>query len=151
MTARGDVVPAAEVLLVLVEDGGWMTAGAERAAATVAGKWRRTAPTLGVVFLKGLDVGEQFFLRCPAAEVEAQHLVGASGRLAACPQADQQAGDDAQVQLDGDPVGAGREQMATTQNAFEPAEEQFRLPAIAVSQGDPFGVQVEATAGQQQD
>lgn len=116
---------------------GW-TAGAERAAATVAGKWRRTAPTLRVVFLKGLDVGEQFFLRCPAAEVEAHHLVGASGRLAACPQADQQAGDDAQVQLDGDPVGAGREQMATTQNAFEPAEEQFRLPTIMPPKRDAY-------------
>src|SRR5438445_10578112 len=106
-------------------DGRWRGARSNDRGGKVPSSY---GPTLRVVFLKGLDVGEQFFLRCPAAEVEAQHLVGASGRLAACPQADQQAGDDAQVQLDGDPVDAGREQMATTQNTFEPAEEQFHRP-----------------------
>ena len=59
---------------------------------------------LGVVFLQFGDVGQQFLFAGQAAEVEADHLVGPQRRLAARPEADQQAGDDRAVGLNLDAV-----------------------------------------------
>ena len=93
------------------------------------------------------DVLQQFVGRRQAAEVELQHFPGSLGRLLAGPQADEQAGDDAQVDLDGDAVLAGGQQMLATEDALEPAEEQLDGPAVAVAQSNQFGVEVEAIAG----
>ena len=52
-------------------------------------------------------MGDEFFGGRPTREVEAQHLEGTFGWLLARPQADQQAGDDAEVDLNGNAVLAG--------------------------------------------
>ena len=83
-------------------------------------------------------MGEQFLFTGPAAEVEAQHLVGALGRFLARPQADEQAGDQRQVHLDFHPVGRGAQQVPAAQDAFEPAKKQFRLPAIMPPKRDAY-------------
>ena len=49
----------------------------------------------------------------PAREVEADHLEGPLGGLAACVQHDQQAGDDAAVHLDLYAIWLGRQEMPT--------------------------------------
>ena len=68
----------------------------------------------GVVALQLLNVFLQFLLAGQAREVEREHFQGPLGRLLACPQADQQAGDEAYVQLNRDAVAAGRQQRAAT-------------------------------------
>src|ERR1019366_4007456 len=105
----------------------------------------------GVVFLQLLNVLLQFLFAGQAREVELEHFQGPLGRLLARPQADQQAGDYAHVQRNRDAVAAGRQQMAATQNALEPAKKEFHGPAEAISQSYQFRVQVQAVSGQQQD
>jgi hypothetical protein len=75
-------------------------------------------------------VGQQFSFARPALEVQAQHLEGALARFVAGPLDDQQTGDQSQVDLNGDAIVAGREQMLAAEDALEPAKEEFRLPAI---------------------
>src|SRR5271157_165722 len=97
------------------------------------GAQQRTAQTTGakqsrarsLVVFQFLDVGLQFLPSGPAAEVELKHLQGPLGRLLACPKADQQAGDDSQVDLDLHAVLVGCQQMAAAQNALEPAKKEF--------------------------
>ncbi len=62
----------------------------------------------GIVSLQLVDVLLQFLFTGEAREVELEHLQGPFCRLLARPQADEQAGDDAQIQLDRDAVGARR-------------------------------------------
>ena len=81
-------------------------------------------------------------------KVELQHLPGSLGRLAPCPQDDEQAGDQGRVDLQGDAVLRCRQELLTTQNAFQPAEKQFHRPAITISQSDQFGRQVEPVGEQ---
>ena len=69
-----------------------------------------------------VDMLLQFFFAGQAREVELKHFQRPLGRLFAGPQANQQAGDDAEVQLNRDAVGAGGQQMATAENALEPAK-----------------------------
>ena len=73
---------------------------------------------------------QQFRFAGPAREVVAQHLERSFARLVASPQCHQQTGDQGQVDLDRHAILTGGQQMLTAQNAFEPAEEKFRLPAI---------------------
>jgi hypothetical protein len=105
----------------------------------------------GALVFESVDVRLQFLGRGQAAEVELQHLPGPLGRLLAGPQTDEQAGDDAQVDLDGDAVAAGGQEMLATEDALEPTEEQLDGPAVAITQSDQFGVEVEAIGGQEQD
>jgi hypothetical protein len=97
-----------------------------------------------------VDVLLQLLFAGHAREEKVQHFQGSLGRLLAGPQADEQAGDDAQVQLDRDAVLAGGEQVATTQDALEPTKEQFHRPAVAVTQGHVFRVQIQTVRGQEQ-
>ena len=57
-----------------------------------------------VLVFQFVEVRQQFRLRGQAAEVKANHLVGAERWLAPGPQADQQAGDDRAVRLNLDAV-----------------------------------------------
>jgi hypothetical protein len=59
-------------------------------------------------------VGHEFCFGRPTNEVQAQHLEGTFRGLSACPQADQQAGNDAEIDLDGYAVGVGGKEIATT-------------------------------------
>ena len=65
----------------------------------------------------------------PAREVEADHLEGPLGGLAACVQHDQQAGDDAKRHLDLDALWLGRQEMATAQQLLEHPEECLNHPS----------------------
>ena len=40
--------------------------------------------------------------------------------------------------------------MFATQDALEPAEEKFHLPAVTISQGNQFGVKLKAIGGQEE-
>ena len=94
-------------------------------------------------------MSHQFLFGGPALEVELDHFQGPDGGLPPRPEADEQTGNDGQVDLDGDAVLAVGQQMTATQDAFEPAEKEFHAPAITVAQGDQPGGQVEA-AGRQE-
>lgn len=96
-------------------------------------------------------MGLQFRFAGPALEVELNHLQGAHRWLAANPQTDQQAGDDRHIDLDSDARVTVRQQVPATQDAFEPAEEEFHAPAITVGQSHQLGSEVEAAGRQQQD
>ena len=95
-------------------------------------------------------MGEQFLLTGQAAEVVADHLVGAEGRLATGPQGDEQAGDDAQIGLDRYSVFAMTQQVPTAQHMLEEPEERFDGPAMFVDQGDDFGGDVQQVRGDEQ-
>ena len=75
--------------------------------------------------LEFCEVGEQLlFIRKPD-EVKAHHLVRAQRRLAACPEAQEHAGDDRTVGLDLDAVLAVAEQVTAAQDVLEEAEKQL--------------------------
>jgi hypothetical protein len=131
----------------------WVARAERRAAAsTPRGESVKKLPTdnsgrlVGRLGFKPADVLQQFFDRGQAAEVELQHLPGSLGRFLASPKADEQAGDDGQVDLDGDAVLAGGQQVLTTQDALEPTEEQFNWVQL-VAQHDftlpPPGLEVD--------
>lgn len=86
-----------------------------------------------------LNMREQFLLAGQAAEVVTDHLAGAQCWFATGPQRDQQAGDDAQVCLNGDAVFAVAQQVATAQYMFEESEECLDSPAMLVDQRDDLG------------
>ena len=96
-------------------------------------------------------MSHQFVFRGPAREVELNHLQGAKGWFPADPETDEQTGDDGQVDLDRDAVVAVGQQMTATQDALEPAKEEFHGPAKTVAQGHQLGGEVETTGRQQQD
>ncbi|MGH7484222.1 MAG: hypothetical protein ACREMY_01290, partial [bacterium] len=62
--------------------------------------------------------------------VVADHLIGSERRLAACPQADQQAGDDGAVGLNLDAIFAVAQQLPASQNVLEESEENLSVPII---------------------
>ena len=79
-----------------------------------------------------------FFGGSPTVEVMAEHFVGSFVRFYADPEADEQRGDDRQVDLQFD---AGRflaQQVSAPQDALQPAEEQFDLPTMSIGDGDQF-------------
>lgn len=84
----------------------------------------------------------------PTDEVELNRLQRSFAGFAAGVQSDQQAGDQSDVQLDGDAVLTVGDQMAAAENAFEPAEEQFHRPAKTIGQRHEVGVEVEAIGEQ---
>ena len=84
----------------------------------------------GVLFFQLLEMPLQFLEGRPTAEVMAEHLEGAFTRLAARGSCEEHAGDQGAVDLDGDAVEVVAEQMAAAEHALEPAEVEFRLPAI---------------------
>ncbi len=82
---------------------------------------------LGGHFFK---MGEQFVFAGPIHEIELNHFPSSFVGFTAGPQYDQQAGDQCGIGLQGDAVGVLEQQVPTAENAFEPAKEEFRLPAI---------------------
>src|SRR5208337_1917271 len=86
-----------------------------------------------VVLFQLLDVGLQFLPASQATKVELNHLQSPLRWLFSCPEADQQAGDDPQVDLDLNPIHVVGEQMTAAQDAFEPAEKQLHRPSIFVA------------------
>ena len=96
-------------------------------------------------------MSQQFLFRGPVHEVELNHLQGANGWLPPYPETDEQTGDDGQVDLDRNAVLAVGQQMTATQDALEPAKEEFHRPAKTVAQGHQLGGQIEATGRQQKD
>jgi hypothetical protein len=85
-----------------------------------------------------MEMSRQFLKSGPAGEVELNHLQSAFGWLASDPDADQEARDDGQIDLDGDTILAIGEQMPATEDALEPAEKQFRLPTIMPPKSDAY-------------
>ena len=77
-------------------------------------------------------MSHQFVFGGPADEVELDHLQRAAGWLPPRPETDKQAGDDGQVDLNGDAVAAVGEQVPATEDAFEPTEKEFHAPAEAI-------------------
>jgi len=81
------------------------------------------SPARSVDWRKAGDVGGEFGVADPAQEVEADHLVGALGGLAARPQHDQKRCDERTVDDDGHGVAVQRQRMIGLQYFLEPAEE----------------------------
>src|SRR5271157_4951283 len=103
-----------------------------------------------VVLFQLLDVGLQFLPASQATKVELNHLQSPLRWLFSCPEADQQAGDDPQVDLDLNPIHVVGEQMTAAQDAFEPAEKQLHRPSIFVAQGHQVRRQVQEIRDQDQ-
>ena len=72
---------------------------------------------------KLLEMSHQFVFGSPAGEVELKHLQGANGWFPPHPETDEETGYDGQVDLNRDTVLAVGQQMTTTEDALEPAEE----------------------------
>ena len=83
----------------------------------------------------------------PAGEVEAEHFEQTFGRFSFGPEADEQGGDDRHVNLDGDAGAAVAEDLAAAEDALEPAETEFDLPALVVRDGDKFDSPVQVVGG----
>ena len=106
-------------------------------------------PTYAIVFgsflarrcweLQAINMRKHFGRTGPATEIEAEQLIGAFGRGPAHPQTDEQAGNQRHVDLQLHPILTLTEQMATAQDTFEPAEEEFHRPAIPVGQRNQVG------------
>ena len=75
----------------------------------------------------------------PLLQVQAEHLEGPQGRLAAGPEVDQQAGDDCTVGLDLDAYRVRAQEVATSQDVLEEAEEEFDRPPMLRDIGNDFG------------
>src|SRR5262245_45324510 len=81
-----------------------------------------------VACLQSVQVPLQFRFGGPSRQIKLEHLESSFVRLSASPQSDQQARYQRHVDLDRNPVVASRKQMATAQDAFEPAEKQLSFP-----------------------
>src|SRR5437899_238207 len=99
-----------------------MGSGQRAASTTMPRRSRCPTSFLTIRVGKTRKVNKQFLLRRPTTEVELQHFVRSLRRFLACPHADEQTGQHAQVDLDRQAVLAVGQQMPTAQNAFEPAE-----------------------------
>ena len=75
-----------------------------------------------VLSFQFIQVTHQFVFAGPADEVETDHLVGAERRLAAGPQADQQAGDDGTIGLNLNAVLLAAQQTPAAEDVFEESE-----------------------------
>jgi prepilin-type N-terminal cleavage/methylation domain-containing protein len=104
-----------------------------------------------IVILQLLDVGLQFLPGRQASEVELNHLQRPLRWLLPCPEADQQARDDSQVNLDLNPIFVVGEQMTAAQDAFEPAKKEFHGPSVLVAQRHQLRRQVQKIRDQDQD
>ena len=64
----------------------------------------------------------------------------------------EQGGDEGEINFNSDAAGGLCQPMPTTQNAFNPAEEQFDPPTLAIKSGDQFGSHgVRLLVGHQQE
>src|SRR5271165_346223 len=97
---------------------------------------------------QSLQVSLHLLLGGPTKQVILQHLVRPLGWLPTGPQGNQEAGNQRHVGLDRHAIGAGRQQVAAAQDAFEPAEEKFHRPAVLVRQGHQVRIQVQLVGNQ---
>ena len=92
----------------------------------------------------------QFVQAGPADQIELEHLPSPLSGVESRPDDDEQAGDERDIALDGDAVSILGQEVLAAQDAFEPAEEEFDGPAIAICQGDQRGGHLEAIREQPQ-
>jgi len=78
--------------------------------------------------MQPFEMGDQLRLTGPPAEVETEHLIGAFGRRAPDPQADQQAGDQGHIDLHPHTIGRLTQQVSAAQYTFDPPEKQLSVP-----------------------
>src|SRR3954471_11930084 len=93
--------------------------------------------------MQPVEMGDQLRLTGPPAEVETEHLIGAFGRRAPDPQADQQTGDQGHIDLHPHAIGCLTQQVSAAQHTFDPPEKQLYSPPIPVRQCDELGVEVQ--------
>ena len=93
--------------------------------------------------MQPFEMGDQLRLTGPTAQVETEHLIGAFGRRAPDPQADQQAGDQGHIDLHPHPIGRLTQQVSAAQHTFDPPKKQLHSPSIPLRQCDEFGVEVQ--------
>lgn len=103
----------------------WLRPEARRAAGFHAGS--------GGFFLWSQNLC-QFFQAHPAHPVKLQCLPLAFGGLASGPQDQQDRGDERAVNLDRHARRGFGQPVAATQDALDPFEEQFDLPAVTIDQ-----------------
>jgi len=89
------------------------------------------------------NMGKHLSHSSPAAEIEAEQLVGAFRRGAPHPPTDEQTGNQGHRDLQVHPIFTVTEQMATPQETFNPAEEQVHGPPITIREGKEVRVQVQ--------
>ncbi len=75
----------------------------------------------------------------PALHMEAEHFIGSFVGFTSSPQGDEETGDKGAIKLDRQSVLRQRQEVLTFQYTFEPAEEKFDLPPIAIDEGNKFG------------
>src|SRR5271165_6603046 len=97
---------------------------------------------------QSLQVSLHLLLGGPTKQVILQHFVRPLGWLPTGPQGNQEAGNQRHVGLDRHAIGAGRQQVAAAQDAFEPAEEKFHRPAVLVRQRHQIRIQVQLVGNQ---
>src|SRR6266446_4371387 len=68
--------------------------------------------------MQPFEMGDQLRLTGPPAEVETEHLIGAFGRRAPDPQADQQAGNQGHIDLHPHTIGRLTQQVSAAQHTF---------------------------------
>ena len=68
--------------------------------------------------MQPFEMGDQLRLTGPTAQVETEHLIGAFGRRASDPQADQQAGDQGHIDLHPHTIGRLTQQVSAAQHTF---------------------------------
>ena len=94
------------------------------------------------------EMFENLLFARPALLVQAEQFVRPLVRFHGAGQLDQQARDQRAVDLDLDAAGVLAEQVATRQDAFEPAEKQLDQPAIAVQKDEDFRRHIEEIGDQ---
>jgi hypothetical protein len=70
-------------------------------------------------------MSRHFIFICHTTEVKTEHFKRSFGWLAFGPQADEQTGNNSQIDLYCHTILRGAEQMATAEDAFEPPKKEF--------------------------
>src|SRR5438093_11134628 len=78
--------------------------------------------------MQPFEMGDQLRLTGPTAQVETEHLIGAFGRRAPDPQADQQAGDQGHIDLHPHTIGRLTQQVSAAQHTFDPPKKTAPRP-----------------------
>jgi hypothetical protein len=93
--------------------------------------------------MQPFEMGNQLRLTGPTAKVETEPLIGAFGRRAPDPQADQQTGDQGHIDLPPHAIGCLTQQVSAAQHPCDPPEKQLHGPPIPLRPGDECGVEVQ--------
>lgn len=93
----------------------------------------------------------QVFGARPSRQEEADHLEGSLGGLAAGVEHDQQAGNDAAIDLNLHSIGFRGQEMAAAEQLLEHSEEVLDQPSQSIHLADEFSGQIEAIRGDPQE